>query len=190
MHEIAPFHRWEHHYQAHLDMRSPFYGHEPDIFFSNHIYGYYIHPEWEYIGSETLYVKLLYVDYVRQYCIIELIGEWNDALHNDIMYFKCRVIDNLLQNGITQFILIGENVLNFHGSDDCYYEDWFEEIGEEGWIASINFRDFVLEEMGRYNVDTYLISGGSLDLLNWRTLEPLVLYGRVREEVARRIDLF
>mgnify|MGYP000583790805 CR=1 FL=1 len=26
---------------------------------------------------------------------------------------------------------IGENVFNFHGSDDCYYEEWFDEL-EEG----------------------------------------------------------
>lgn len=170
-------------------MRSPFYGNEPQAFFENEIYGYYIHPEWEYIGSETLYLKVLYVDYTRQFCVIELIGEWNDALHNDVMYLKCRVIDNLLQNGITQFILIGENVLNFHGSDDCYYEDWFEEIGTEGWIVGLNFRDFVLEEMGHYNVDNYLIAGGRFDMLNWRTMEPLVMYRFIRQEVMRRIDL-
>jgi len=30
--------------------------------------------------------------------------------------------------GDIQFILIGENVLNFHSSDDCYYEEWFQDV--------------------------------------------------------------
>ncbi|MGF1532158.1 MAG: hypothetical protein ACFCUI_00515 [Bernardetiaceae bacterium] len=187
MHNIAPFHRWEQHYQAHRDARSPFFERQlPEVM--HHIYGYYIHPEWEHIGSETLYVKLLYVDYTRRFCFLELIGEWNDALHNDIMYLRCQVVDQLLQNGITRFILIGENVLNFHGSDDCYYEDWFEELPEDGWIVAMNFRHFVLDEMSRYNLDMYLLFGGRFDQINWRTLEPLVLFRALEKEVTKRLN--
>jgi hypothetical protein len=47
------------------------------------------------------------------------------------MHFKRNVIDQMVGNGINQFILIGENVMNFHGSDDCYYEEWFEDV-EDG----------------------------------------------------------
>ena len=42
--------------------------------------------------------------------------------------------------------MIGENILNFHGSDDCYYEEWKSDCNE-GWIVPINFRDHVLDEM-------------------------------------------
>ena len=56
-----------------------------------------------------------------------MFGEWNDTLHNDIMFFKRNVIDHLIGQGIRKFILLGENLLNFHGSrDDEYYEEWFE----------------------------------------------------------------
>jgi len=43
------------------------------------------------------------------------------------MHLKRNVIDVLVGERINKFILIGENVLNFHGSDDSYYEEWFED---------------------------------------------------------------
>lgn len=46
---------------------------------------------------------------------------------------------------MNKFILIGENVLNYHSSDDCYYQEWFEEV-EDGWIILLNFREHVLNE--------------------------------------------
>ena len=85
--------------------------------------------------------------------------------------------------------MIGENILNFHGSDDSYYEEWFEDL-EDGWITAINFRDFILEEMQQYNIDSYINSGGDLDVINWRTLTPQVLCARIHEIISRRIDLF
>jgi hypothetical protein len=150
MHEIEPFYNWEKYYKAEVDLRSPFFGRQYAEQYESTIYGYYIHPQWDYIGSETLYVKLLFVDYSRRFAVIELFGEWNDTLHNDIMHLKRVVLDKLVRYGINQFILIGENILNFHGSDDCYYEEWFEDVEEDGWIAAINFRDFVQEEWKKY----------------------------------------
>ncbi|MFN9958788.1 MAG: hypothetical protein ACK55I_37330, partial [bacterium] len=123
--------------------------------YSNTVYNYYIHPQWDEFGSTTLYIKILYVDYDRSYTIIEMIGEWNDALYNDIMFFKREVAELMMNEWITKFILIGENVLNFHGSDDCYYEEWFQEV-EEGYIVAINFRPHVLTEMKKYNLDYYM----------------------------------
>jgi hypothetical protein len=32
------------------------------------------------MGSETLYLKILYADYEAGYVVIEFIGEWNDAI--------------------------------------------------------------------------------------------------------------
>ena len=107
----------------------PFFGNESNTEqYENDIYGYYIHPDWEYIGSETLYAKLIYAEYEAGYAVIELIGEWNDTLHNDIMHLKRNVIDLMIPLGLTKIILIGENVLNFHGGEDDYYQEWFEEV--------------------------------------------------------------
>src|SRR5207249_3657998 len=109
-----------------------------------------------------LYIKILFVDYLECYAIIEMIGEWNDAINNDIMFLKRDVIELMINKGINKFILIGENVLNFHPSDDCYYEEWFQEV-EDGWIAAVNFRDHVKSEFVKSNIDYYLVFGGELD---------------------------
>ena len=188
MHDIEPFHRWLSEYDVSSDDRSPYYGKEYNYdLYTNTIYGYFIDPGWDFIGSETLYIKILFVDYSRGFVIIELIGEWNDALHNDIMHLKRNIVDHLQKNGINQFILIGENVMNFHGSDDCYYEEWFEDV-EEGWIALVGFRDFVLAEMTEYNIDSYLNFGGNLQIDNWRTMKPQVFHKVVDGLIMRRLS--
>ncbi|WMJ71907.1 hypothetical protein RCC89_01785 [Cytophagaceae bacterium ABcell3] len=188
MHELEPFFNWEKYYNAVNDERSPFFGAQYNTQqYTNAIYGYYIHPLWDYIGSETLYLKILYTNYEQRFVIIEMIGEWNDTLHNDIMHLKRNVIDYLVDQGINQFILIGENVMNFHGSDDCYYEEWFEDV-EDGWIAAINFRDFVEQEWRRYNIDCYINYGGSLNIDNWRTMNPKAFYKQVSSQIMKRLQ--
>lgn len=188
MHKIEPFYNWEHHYRADTDMRSPFFGRRYAECYENAIYGYYIHPQWDYIGSETLYVKILYVNYELHVAVIEMFGEWNDTLHNDIMHFKRCVIDSLTRHEINQFILVGENVLNFHGSDECYYEEWFEDV-EDGWIAAVSFREFIEEEWKKYRLDYYINFGGSLEITNWRTMKPIRFYECVKSQIIRRIDV-
>ena len=189
MHDIEPYYRWTKYYESADDELSPFYGKEYNYdLYTDAIYNFYIDPAWDSIGSETLYVKILYADYLSGFVIIELIGEWNDAISNDIMFLKRNVIDHLSSNGIFKYILIGENVFNFHGSDDCYYEEWFDDVSE-GWIAAINFRDFVLEEWKKFDVDTFINFGGSLDIVNWRTLTPQVFFEKINSIISRRIDL-
>ena len=93
---------------------------------------------------------------------------------------------NYLANGTTAFILIGENILNFHASDDCYYEEWFEDM-EEGWIAAVNFRDHVLKEFNGANLDYYIVWGGQLEEINWRTYSPIQLFQNIESLVTKRI---
>lgn len=188
MHEIEPFYNWENYYNPADDERSPFHGVEYNMQgYTNNIYGYFIHPLWDYIGSDTLYIKILFINYEKGIAILEMFGEWNDTLHNDIMHFKRNVIDHLLGEGITQFILLGENILNFHGSDDCYYEEWFEDV-EDGWIAAVNFRDFVLDEWKKFRIDYYINFGGTLEIINWRTMPPLQFYETVKKNITLRLS--
>lgn len=188
MQEIEPFYNWEKYYQSNKDPESPHFEVEHIIAeYTNSIYGYYIHPLWDYIGSETLWIKILFVDYKLNYAIIEFFGEWNDALHNDVMHLKRNIIDLMTATGINKFILIGENVFNFHGSDDCYYEEWFEDI-EDGWIAALNFRYFVTDEWKKYMIDSYINYGGNLDIENWRTMTPIQLFNAVNELIGRRLN--
>lgn len=187
MQDIEPHYSWRDIYRAEDDKFSPFFGREYSEFeFCNKIYNYLIHPQWDEFGSNTLYTKILYANYQEGYVIIELIGEWNDAINNDIMLFKREVIEILMHHGITKFILIGENVLNFHSSDDCYYEEWFQDI-EDGWIAALNFQEHVLDEFKRSNIDYYVIFGGELDNFIWRRLQPVNLFMQVAQTIHRRI---
>jgi hypothetical protein len=179
---------WRHIYVASEDPQSPFYGREYSEFeFENTIYNYMLHPQWDNIGSETLYIKILYVDYQESYAVIEMIGEWNDAISNDIMTLKREIIDELNYAGINKYILIGENVLNFHASDDCYYEEWFED-NEDGWIAFVNFRDHVLKEFEDHNIDYYYVSGGELNDFTWRRFSPGQLFGNISKIISKRLD--
>ena len=187
MHTIEPHYNWRHLYIASEDEFSPFYGREYSEFeFSNTVYNYFIHPQWDEIGSATLYMKLLYANYGKGFCIIELIGEWNDCLYNDIMYLKRNIIEPLIENGINKFILIGENVLNFHSSDNEYYQEWFEET-EDGWIAGINFREHVLQEFEQVNIDYYIAFRGQLDGINWRNTSPVKLFSFIDSYMMKRL---
>ena len=79
MHLVEPYYHWRNIYIASEDDASPFYNRDYSEFeFDNHIYNYYIHPQWDHIGSPTLYIKILYADYDIGFCVIEMIGEWND----------------------------------------------------------------------------------------------------------------
>jgi hypothetical protein len=188
MHQIEPYYNWLKYYDSSADERSPFFGKEYNFDqYSETIYGYYIDPAWDNIGSETLFIKILYADYDLGGVILEFIGEWNDTLNNDIMTLKRNVLEVMMAEGINKFILIGENILNFHGSDDSYYEEWFEEV-EDGWIAAVNFPEFVQREFQRYQLDQYINMGGTLDAENWRTQRPQHFFQHIDGLIQRRLN--
>lgn len=184
MHVIEPYYNWRHIYTAEEDEKSPFFGREYSEFqFTQTIYNYYIHPQWDDFGSSTLYIKILFTDYDQCFSIIELIGEWNDAIENDIMTLKREVIDRLLAHGIRKFILIGENVLNFHSSDDCYYEEWYEDIADDGgWMVILGLPDQSRYDFTRAGVSRYLIMK---ELEEWRTYTAVHLYTKIDNEMMR-----
>jgi hypothetical protein len=188
VHYVEPYYQWRDFYIASEDPQSPFFNREYSEFeFVHKIYNYVIHPQWDYIGSSTLFIKILYVDYDSGCGVIEMIGEWNDAIENDIMTFKRDVIEPLMECGLDKFILIGENVLNFHYSDDSYYEEWFDEL-DEGWIVMINFHEHVLREFKSIHLDQYFILGGELDDLDWHTFSPDQFIKKVGKLVKSRLE--
>lgn len=187
--DIEPYDGWERWYRAADDPRSPFYQKNYSEYeCTETIYNYYIHPRWDSFGSSTLYAKILYVSYSHHFAVIELMGEWNDCLYNDSMYLKRHLIDTLLYEGICYFILIGENVLNFHYYDASYYEEWHEEIGGEGWIVLLNPSLPVLDEWQRNNLNQYIYAGDIYYYPAWRTLSPLQLFEHVAGIVPKRIE--
>lgn len=89
--------------------------------------------------------------------MIELIGEWNDAIENDIMELKREVLDLFYKQGITKYILIAENVMNFHSSDKEYYQEWYEELSDEnGWAVALNMSDAAQYDFKKKNSTTTL----------------------------------
>ena len=187
MQDIEPYYSWRHLYIASEDNLSPFYDRSYNEFeYDKQIYNFYIHPQWDDIGSETLFIKILFVSYDAGFSIIELLGEWNDCINNDVMVLKREIIDLLIAEGINKYILIGENVLNFHASDESYYEEWNEDI-EDGWVAFLNFRKHVLTEFQRSNIDYYILLGGNINEVSWRTYEPNELYEKIDNLVMKRL---
>lgn len=174
MHDIEPYYHWREKYVASDDKRTPFYGKQYNEFaYTEKIYNYYIHPQWDNFGSPTLYTKLLYVDYEVGFCIFEMIGEWNDCLTNDVMFLKRDVVDEMIPNGINKYIIICENVLNFHSGDNDYYEEWYEDIAEDGgWIAFVNTQNHVDDELKEAQIQYYVNFGEDFNGLNWRKQKP------------------
>ncbi len=189
MHDIEPYYEWRDYYIASEDSRSVFFRRKYSEFsFTHKVYNYYIHPQWDAFGSSTLYCKILYVGYDKQVAVIELIGEWNDTLHNDIMIFKEEIIDPLIHNGINKFILVGEQVMNFHGSDDAYYEQWAEDIREEdGWILAVNFLPHVKSEMRNFGIHSFIDMNDSLNEVEWRKIKPLYIHKAAEDWMIKAI---
>ena len=187
MHEIEPFYNWRHIYVSEEDERSPFYGRVYSEFeFSLTVYNYYIHPQWDDFGSRTLYMKIIYADYELNFCIIELLGEWNDAIENDIMEMKREVMDLLYNEGIYKYILITENVLNFHSSDKEYYQEWYDEVSEQnGWIVALNMPQATQQDFRKKKLNYYI---ELMELPEWRVYKPYHLFKKIDEELMKRLD--
>ena len=163
MHTLEPYFNWRNLYVASEDKRSPFYGKEYSEFqYTNQIYNHLIHPQWDNIGSTTLFAKILFTDYDDGYCIMEFIGEWNDCLYNDVMLF--------------------------HSSDDCYYEEWIDEI-EDGWVCLLNAREHIIEEMSNIGIDQYFGMGGNFQDISWRTNRPSQLFQKIEENIRKRLTI-
>lgn len=188
MHDIEPFYNWRHIYVSEEDQLSPFYGRAYSEFeFSQTVYNYYIHPQWDEFGSRTLYLKVLMADYEEKYAIIELIGEWNDAIENDIMTFKREVLEKFMYEGINKFILIAENVLNFHDGGSDYYEELYDEIMEEnGWVVCLNMPEQTQYDFKRAHLNRYI---ELMELENWRVYKPFHLFKKIDNEQAARLKM-
>jgi hypothetical protein len=95
------------------------------------------------------------------------------------------VIDVFEQQGITKFILIAENVLNFHSGDKDYYQEWFEEVtDEEGWIVCLNMPEATQHDFRKSKLNYYI---ELIDLFDWRIYKPFHLFKKIDEELGKRL---
>ncbi|MFT4523290.1 MAG: hypothetical protein ACI8ZN_002243 [Bacteroidia bacterium] len=189
MHQIEPHYTWRHLYKSSKDPNSPFYGVQHSTFhFTHKIYNYVVHPQWDYFGSDTLLLKVLFVDYDEKYAIIEMMGEWNDAINNDIMLLKRDVIDPMLDCGIEKFILLCENVINFHASDDSYYQEWWEDT-PGGYVAFLHVRDHVYKDMYDAGFENYVrIPDDDEQTYKWKMQKPEHLFQLVDDMVMKQLS--
>ena len=187
MQDIEPYYNWRHLYTAEEDRNSPFFGRTYSEFeYTQTIYNYYIHPQWDEFGSKTLYLKIIFADYETSYAVIELMGEWNDAIENDIMTLRREVTDELFRHGINKFILIGENVLNFHSSDDSYYEEWKEQLEDEnGWVVLFNLTEQSKYDFTRARLTNFV---ELMEIPQWRTYKPEVLLQMVESLLNNKLN--
>lgn len=186
MQDIEPYYRWRDLYISEEDPHSPFYGqHYSEFEYNTKIYNYYIHPQWDDMGSNTLFIKIIYCDYKKKFCIIELIGEWNDAIENDIMTLRREVTDKLFEHGITKFILIAENVLNFHSSERDYYEEWYDEVADEnGWVVCLDMPEATQHDFKKLKLNRYI---ELKEIPNWRQYKPEGLFELINKELMKRL---
>jgi hypothetical protein len=186
MHNIEPFYNWRHIYTSEEDERSPFYGRTYSEFeYSHTVYNYYIHPQWDEFGSKTLYLKVLLADYEEKYVVIELLGEWNDAVENDIMELKREVLDKFMEEGIYKFILVAENVLNYHSDTRDYYEELHEEVTDmKGWVVCLNMPEQTQYDFRHSHLHRFI---ELMELINWRTYKPYHLFKKIDQDLNQRL---
>jgi hypothetical protein len=182
MHTIEPFYNWQHLYHCETDELSPYYGAEHSEFqFTNTIYNYYVHPQWDGFGSENLYLKVIYADYEDHFAVVEFIGEWNDVLDNDSAILKRNIIDVMVATKIYKYILIGENVMSLFCGDTEYYEEWYDDVKDEGgFIVMLNLNPLCQYEWQQGKTKRFVFSQ---DVPNWRTFKPDDLLAKVESEL-------
>lgn len=184
MQNLEPFYGWRDFYRAEDDERSPFYNKEYSEFeYTEVIYNHYIHPQWDSIESDTLFAKVIYVDYDEQMAIIELIGEWNDAISNDIELLIVNLLDFLIDQGVNKITLLGTYVLNFHAGEMDYYSDLLDKL-ESGWIKYLEFSEHVINEMRESGVLNYM-SEANIKSINWRIQKPNTILNEINTKPIR-----
>jgi hypothetical protein len=75
--------------------------------------------------------------------------------------------------------------LNFHSSDDCYYEEWYEDIADEGgWVTMLGLPEQSRYDFTRAGVNRYVLL---TDVEEWRTYSAMNLYAKIDNLMVRRI---
>jgi hypothetical protein len=101
------------------------------------------------------------------------------------MQLKREVADWFKQEGITKYILIAENVLNFHSGDKDYYQEWFEEVtDDDGWIVCLNMPEQTQYDFKRKKLNYYI---ELMEIADWRVYKPFHLFRKIDEQIMKRL---
>ena len=78
-------------------------------------------------------------------------------------------------------------MLNYHGDDDSYYEEWYDDVKDEnGWICLVNTFDHVLDEMKKFRLHYYLNFGPEYNDINWRVKKPAYIVDEIENIMNNR----
>jgi hypothetical protein len=103
------------------------------------------------------------------------------------MELKREVIDVFESEGIFKFVLIAENVLNFHSDGKEYYQEWYEEVSEEnGWVVMVAMPEATQHDFKKAKLNQYI---ELYDLTNWRTYKPFHLFKKIDNELMARLKM-
>jgi hypothetical protein len=91
----------------------------------------------------------------------------------------------MFAKGINKFILIAENVLNFHSSDDSYYEDWREQLQDVGgWVVILDMPLQSQYDFKQARLTNYI---ELVDFPQWRTLKPEIIFQQLDGMMFKRL---
>ena len=77
-------------------------------------------------------------------------------------------------------------MLNFHSSDDSYYEDWRESVIEEGgWVVIVDMPSQSQHDFKKARLTNYV---ALLDFPQWRTLKPELVFQQVDDWMIRQLQ--
>jgi hypothetical protein len=83
--------------------------------------------------------------------------------------------------------MIAENVLNFHSSDDSYYEEWKEQLEDDhGWVVLLNMPEQSKYDFKKARLTNYV---EMMELPQWRTMKPEIIYQLIDNIMNRRLDV-
>jgi hypothetical protein len=101
------------------------------------------------------------------------------------MELKREVLEKFMEEGIYKFILVAENVLNFHSDQGDYYEELYEEVSDEnGWVVCLNMPVQTQYDFKGAHLNRYI---ELMDLFNWRTYKPFHLFKKIDQELTARL---
>jgi hypothetical protein len=76
-------------------------------------------------------------------------------------------------------------VLNFHSSDDSYYEDWYDQVRDQGgWIVILDMPEQTQYDFKRAHLTKYI---GLLTYHAWRANQPQHLFSAIDNMILRRL---
>jgi hypothetical protein len=78
--------------------------------------------------------------------------------------------------------------MNFHSSDDCYYEEWYEDVADEGgWITMLSLPEQSKYDFTRAGIHRYI---QLIDFRDWRPYTPMNLFTKIDNSQLKRLNKY